>query len=175
MLSKQLADAVKTAPTRNAKPTYVGCLKVVAVGRLRVFVAATLVAAILTACSPNQIAQLLASPTPPKTATPTLTPTRTPTATPTITPTPQPAARVQEADHELFNGNWRSGDHTLSIRSQRQRRQRHQRAARFGSPSRACKQINSTRRWASSFNSFKSIPPMRGSPKRTSTLDRYTK
>lgn len=61
---------------------------------------------LISACSPNQIAQLLASPTPPKTATPTLAPTRTPTATPTITPTPQPAARVQEADHELFNGNW---------------------------------------------------------------------
>ena len=62
MLSKQLADAVKTAPTRTQSPPTWVAFKVVAVGRLRVFVAATLVAAILTACSPNQIAQPLPRP-----------------------------------------------------------------------------------------------------------------
>jgi soluble lytic murein transglycosylase len=62
----------------------------------------------LAACTalPTQIAALFDTATP--SVTPTLTPTLTPTPTntPTPTPTPQPIVRVQEADHELFNGNW---------------------------------------------------------------------
>ena len=58
------------------------------------------------------LAGLIASATP--TATATLTETATPTATatstptPTPSPTPQPIVRVQEGDHQLFNGNWDS-------------------------------------------------------------------
>lgn len=62
----------------------------------------------LAACTalPTQIVGLFNTATP--SATPTLPPTLTPTPTntPTPTPTPQPSVRVQEADHELFNGNW---------------------------------------------------------------------
>lgn len=63
-------------------------------------------AAVFSACDSVEIQSLLASATPSltHTSTPTLTPT--PTQTPTPTPTPQPIVRVQEADHELFNGDW---------------------------------------------------------------------
>src|SRR3990172_5668919 len=54
----------------------------------------------LAACSPSQLASLLATPTP------SHTPTLTPTLTPTPAPTPRPVVRVQEGDHALFNGDW---------------------------------------------------------------------
>ncbi|HLF00360.1 MAG TPA: tetratricopeptide repeat protein, partial [Anaerolineales bacterium] len=75
---------------------------------LRLIIGLPLLILALAACSalPPQISNLLASPTPLASHTPTLTPTPTPTDTPTPTPTPQPIVRVQEADHELFNGNW---------------------------------------------------------------------
>ncbi len=62
----------------------------------------------LAACTalPAPVANLFASPIPQSTATPTVTVTPTPTLTPTPTPTPPPVVRVQEADHELFNGDW---------------------------------------------------------------------
>ncbi len=77
-------------------------------------VLAVSVAALVAACAalPTQIANLLASPT--FTPTQTSTPTPTPTNTPTPTPTPEPIVRVQEADHELFNGNW---DKAISLYS----------------------------------------------------------
>ena len=65
-----------------------------------------LAALILSACDSAEIQSLLATPTPTVTYTPTPTLTPTPTQTPTPTPTPQPIVRVQEADHELFNGDW---------------------------------------------------------------------
>lgn len=51
---------------------------------------------------------LVASATPTATATLTETATPTDTPTPTPSPTPQPIVRVQEGDHQLFNGNWDS-------------------------------------------------------------------
>ncbi|HEX9018179.1 MAG TPA: tetratricopeptide repeat protein, partial [Anaerolineaceae bacterium] len=50
--------------------------------------------------------KIFATRTPRATATATLTPTATATPTPPPTPTPQPAARVKNADNELFLGDY---------------------------------------------------------------------
>ena len=65
-----------------------------------------LAVAALAACSGSPISGLFATATPTPTATFTATATPTNTPTPTPTPTPQPIVRVQEGDHQLFNGDW---------------------------------------------------------------------
>lgn len=62
----------------------------------------------LLACSVQPIAVPFLSPTatPTLTPTPTFTPTATPSPTPTPTPTPVPAARIENADRALFEGDW---------------------------------------------------------------------
>lgn len=60
----------------------------------------------LAACSGLPISGLFATATPTPTATFTPTATPRPTTTPAPSPTPQPVARVQEGDHQLFNGDW---------------------------------------------------------------------
>jgi soluble lytic murein transglycosylase len=47
-------------------------------------------------------------PTSTSTPAPTTTPTSTPTSVPTPTPTPAPEARIAEADHDLFNGDYQA-------------------------------------------------------------------
>jgi soluble lytic murein transglycosylase len=77
--------------------------------RWRLLLLLTALAA-LAACSGAPISRLLATATPTPTATFTATATPTPTNTPpptsTPTPTPPPVVRVQEGDHQLFNGDW---------------------------------------------------------------------
>ncbi|MBI3241546.1 MAG: transglycosylase SLT domain-containing protein [Chloroflexi bacterium] len=62
----------------------------------------------LLACSLPPLTGLIESATATATFTETATPTATATDTPTPTPTPQPIVRVQEGDHQLFNGDWDS-------------------------------------------------------------------
>jgi len=87
---------------------------------------------ILAACSmlPPQITNLVTSPT--FTPTDTATPTATPTNTPTPTPTPEPVVRVQEGDHELFNGNWDKAISLYSTALDQQPNPEVAAAARFG-------------------------------------------
>ncbi|MBM4421866.1 MAG: tetratricopeptide repeat protein [Chloroflexi bacterium] len=99
---------------------------------LRLITASVLLAAValLSACDSVEIQTLLATSTPTLTHTPTQT--QTPTQTPTPSPTPQPIARVQEADHQLFNGDWEKAAILYSAALDQQPDPAIAAAARFG-------------------------------------------